>query len=74
MNNLNFKYQLPSGEWLELSLDNQKIIEALMEKEADGIIPSLVTAVELSTRSQCGKSVKITLLNNSEFDALTEIE
>jgi hypothetical protein len=74
MNNLNIKYQLPSGEWHELSLDSQKIIEALIEKGTDGVMPFLVTTVELSTRSQCGKSVKITLLNNSEFNALTEIE
>ena len=71
---MEIKYQLPSGEWHLLELQEQDIIEALVEKGADGVLPMLVTTLEISNKSTCGKSVKTTLLNQSEFKALTEIE
>jgi hypothetical protein len=74
MDNLNIKYQLPSGEWHELELDSVQLVEALVEKGADGVLPMLVTTLKISSKSQCGKTVKTTLLNKAEFGALTEIE
>ena len=74
MDNLSITYQLPSGENHELELSQTEIIEALIEKGADGVLPMLVTNIELSSKSQCGKSVKTTILNHGEFAALVEIE
>ena len=72
--NLNIKYQLPSGEWHKLELEPQQIIEALIDKGADGVLPMLVTTLEISSISKSGEMVKTTLLNQNEFKALTEIE
>lgn len=72
--NLGIKYQLPSGEWHKLELKPQQLIEALIGKGADGVLPMLVTTLELSSTSKCGKTVKTTLINQSDFRALTEIE
>ena len=71
---MEIKYQLPSGEWHQIDLSEQDIIEALIEKGADGVLPMLVTTLEILNSSTCGKQVKTTLLNNSEFKAVTEIE
>ena len=71
---MEIKYQLPSGEWHQMELNEQEIIEALVEKGADGVLPMLVTTLEIKNSSTCGKHVKTTLLNSSEFKALTEIE
>ena len=72
--NMKLKYQLPSGEWHSLELSNQEIIEALVEKGVDGMLPMLVTTLEITNQSSCKKNVKTTLLNAEGFEALTEIE
>lgn len=73
MNNLNIKYQLPSGEWHILPLNSQQIIEALIEKAGEGVLPILVTCIEITSNIESGKVVRTTLLNNIKFDAVSEI-
>lgn len=74
MDNYDIKFQLPSGEWQELHLTSQQLIEALIEKGTDNILPILVTAIEFSSKSQCGKTIKSTILNHNGHKTLTEIE
>lgn len=74
MENLDIKFQLPSGEYKSLPLSGQEIIEALVEKGAEGVLPMLVTNIEITSTSRCGKKVTTTILNQNEIGALTEIE